>query len=49
MDDDYGRDHVAGTLVSSSAHRIAIRRTDPEAGDVVVHFTRAGFWVLPAA
>ncbi len=49
MADDYGRDPISGTLVSSSAHRIAIRRTDPAVGEVVVHFPRAGFWVLPAA
>lgn len=47
MADDYGRDPIKGTLVSSSAHRIAIARTDPQAGDVVVHFPRAGFWVIP--
>lgn len=47
MADDYGRDPIKGTLVSSSAHRIAIARTDPQAGHVVVHFPRAGFWVIP--
>lgn len=49
MADDYGRDPITGTLVSSSAHRIAIRRSDPAVGEVVVHFPRAGFWVMPAA
>lgn len=49
MADDYGRDPISGVLVSSSAHRIAIRRNDPAVGEVVVHFPRAGFWVLPAA
>ena len=48
MADDYGRDPVAGTLVASSADEIAIRREDARVGEVVVHFPRAGFWVLPA-
>ncbi|MGD0189964.1 MAG: glutathione S-transferase family protein [Rhizomicrobium sp.] len=46
--DDYGRDPVAGQVVFSNAHEIAIRRTDPQAGDVVVHFPRAGFTVTAA-
>ena len=41
--DDYGRDPVSGVLVSSSEHHVAIRRTDPHAGQVVVHFPRIGF------
>jgi hypothetical protein len=45
--DDYGRDPVAGTLVASSAQEIAIARHDPAVGEVVVHFPRAGFLVLP--
>ena len=47
MADDYGRDPIAGTLVSSSASHIAIKRNDERVGEVVVHFPRAGFWVLP--
>jgi len=43
--DDYGRDPIAGTIVFSNAHEIAIRRNDPLVGDVVVHFPRAGFVV----
>lgn len=43
--DDYGRDPIAGTLVFSNAHEIAIRREAPEVGEVVVHFPRAGFRV----
>ncbi|MEJ1967642.1 MAG: glutathione S-transferase family protein [Rhizomicrobium sp.] len=43
--DDYGRDPVAGELVFSNAHEIAIRRHDPAIGEVVVHFPRAGFVV----
>jgi glutathione S-transferase len=45
--DDYGRDPVEGELVASSAQEIAIRREDPELGELVVHFPRAGFLVLP--
>ena len=45
--DDYGRDPVHGELASSSAHHVAIRREDPLAGTVVVHFPRIGFSVHP--
>ena len=48
MPDDYGRDPVTGEIVFSTAHEIAIRRHDPAVGDVVVHFPRAGFMVMPA-
>ena len=47
MPDDYGRDPVVGELVFSNAHEIAIKRHAPECGDVVVHFPRAGFLVMP--
>ena len=47
MPDDYGRDAVVGELVFSNAHEIAIKRHAPECGDVVVHFPRAGFLVMP--
>jgi glutathione S-transferase len=46
--DDYGRDAIAGEIVFSNAHEIAIRRNDPAVGDVVVHFPRAGFTVISA-
>jgi glutathione S-transferase len=46
MADDYGRDPIAGELVSSSAQHIALKRSDPRVGEVVVHFPRAGFLVL---
>jgi len=46
--DDTGRDPVAGVLVASNHHEIAIRRTGERVGEVVVHFPRAGFVVLPA-
>jgi glutathione S-transferase len=45
--DDYGKDQIAGEIVFSSAHEIAIQRHDPQIGDVVVHFPRAGFTVTP--
>lgn len=44
--DDYGRDPVAGELVFSNAHEIAILRSDARVGDVVVHFPRAGFTTM---
>ena len=46
--DDYGRDPVAGEIVFSNRHEIAILRNAPEVGDVVVHFPRAGFTVAMA-
>jgi hypothetical protein len=48
MPDDYGRIKVSGEIVALSSDHIAIRRRDPRAGEVVVHFPRAGFLVLPA-
>jgi len=46
--DDYGKIPVEGTIVSLSAQHIALRRKDVRAGEVVVHFPRAGFLVVPA-
>jgi glutathione S-transferase len=46
--DDYGRDRIAGEIVSTSAQHIAIRRSDPRVGEVVLHFPRAGFVVKAA-
>jgi glutathione S-transferase len=45
--DDYGKIKVSGEIVALSSQHIAIRRHDPRAGEVVVHFPRAGFLVLP--
>ena len=45
---DYGVDAVTGTLANADAESIAVRRTDPRVGDVVVHFPRHGFRVAPA-
>lgn len=46
--DDYGRDAIAGEIVFTNAHEIAIRRHDDQVGEVVVHFPRAGFVVAKA-
>jgi glutathione S-transferase len=43
--DDYAFDPVAGEVVASSTHEIAIRRRDDQVGDIVVHFPRIGFRV----
>jgi glutathione S-transferase len=48
MPDDYGKIKVSGEIVALSSHHIAIRRHDSRAGEVVVHFPRAGFLVLSA-
>jgi hypothetical protein len=45
---DFGRDTVAGEIVTSSVHEIALRRRDERAGDVVVHLPRERYIVLPA-
>jgi len=45
--DDTGRVPVEGVLVGLTPDRVSIRRSDARAGDVVVHFPRAGFIVLP--
>ena len=43
--ESFGRDSVAGELVASSVHEIAIRRRDERAGEVVVHFPREHYMV----
>jgi glutathione S-transferase len=48
MPDDYGKIRVRGEIVALSAQHIALRRHDPRAGEVVVHFPRAGFLVFSA-
>jgi hypothetical protein len=40
---DTGVDPVEGSLYAASNDRLSIARTDPRAGDVVVHFPRIGF------
>ena len=46
---DYGLDPVKGELVQCSAAEIAVRRTDPRAGTVVVHFPRLGYQMAKPA
>jgi glutathione S-transferase len=43
--ESFGHDPVAGELVASSAHEIAIARQDARAGDVVVHLPREHYRV----
>ena len=45
---DYGRNAIVGTLVKWTAGEIVIHRTDPEAGEVMVHFPNVGFSVSAA-
>lgn len=46
--DDYGFDPVSGALVGSTVDEIAVRRSDEQLGDIVVHFPRTGFRVVAA-
>lgn len=45
---DYALDPVKGELLHCSTGEIAVRRTDPRAGTVVVHFPRFGFQMARA-
>jgi glutathione S-transferase-like protein len=45
--DDTGKVPVEGVLVGLTPDRVSIQRSDPRVGDVVVHFPRAGFVVVP--
>jgi len=44
---DYGADPVEGKLLMSARNEVALLRKDPRAGEVVVHFPRAGFRIGP--
>lgn len=46
---DYGVDPVVGTLANAEIDSLAVRRTDPAVGEIVVHFPRIGFRMSPAA
>ena len=46
---DYALDPVKGELLDCSAEEIALRRTDPRAGTVVVRFPRFGYQLQRAA
>ncbi len=43
--DDYGRVPVSGKLITLNRHEISINRSDDHAGNVNVHFPRAGYRV----
>ena len=45
---DYGRNPIAGSLVSWTANEIVIRRNDPIAGVVMIHVPNIGFEVAEA-
>ena len=42
---DGGEQPVAGTLVAANTERLVVRRTDPEVGNINVHFPRVGYRV----
>jgi glutathione S-transferase len=42
---DYGKVPVTGELVTLDTSEVALRRRDPRAGEVVVHFPRLGYTV----
>lgn len=46
--DDYGKVPVEGELDTLDFERISVRRRDPRAGEVVVHFPRIGYVVEAA-
>jgi hypothetical protein len=43
--DEFVKTEIVGELVSLSVEQVAIRRYDPQVGEVVVHFPRAGYVV----
>lgn len=45
--DDTGREPVVGVLVTADTQEIVIRRNDPVAGEMQIHFPRAGFDAKP--
>ncbi len=45
---DYGIDPVAGELVAEYTNEWIVKRTDPRAGTVYVHFPRAGYQIESA-
>jgi glutathione S-transferase len=45
---DYGIDPVEGDLVIAAPNELAVKRNDPRAGDVIVHFPRVGFQMTRA-
>jgi hypothetical protein len=47
-EEEMRRGDVRGAVVSASANEIAVRRSDPRCGEVVVHFPRLGYRVRRA-
>ncbi len=45
--DDNGQEVVTGELIHAGADELALRRVDPRAGTVVVHFPRLGYDLRP--
>ncbi len=43
---DYGKDPVVGELATLSLYEVAVRRSDPLVGSVLVHFPRIGYRVV---
>lgn len=43
--DDYGRIPVSGELVTLTVDEVAVRRSSPSVGEIVVHFPRLGYRV----
>lgn len=48
MPTDYGLDPVQGALVALHANEVVVRREDPRAGTVSVHFPRVGYQIKKA-
>lgn len=44
--DDLGHDPVQDILLGADAREVVLRRTDPRAGTIHVHFPRAGYDVV---
>jgi hypothetical protein len=45
---DYGFEPVVGELISLGLDHVSIARSTPETGDLVVHFPRWGYRVVPS-
>jgi hypothetical protein len=41
--DDYGQEITRGRLVQLTSDRVTVTREDPRAGEVAVHYPRAGY------
>lgn len=45
--DDYGQEETRGRVARVSADEIVVLRTDPEVGEMAVHYPRAGYRISP--